>query len=93
MKAGDRIRVQKYICGHAAYTDDYTVEEFRFCLGIFLSEQDRVAQRFTPLCDLYERGADSENKYISNYGEYYTNPVQSWMDIPNNDQPSTSESQ
>ena len=82
MKAGDRIRVQKYIMGHPTHTDDYTVEEFRFCLGIFLSGNDRTACRFTPLCDLYEDGPDSEQLYLSNYGEYWTNQVQSWMDIP-----------
>ena len=82
MKAGDKIRVQKYIEGIRAYTDDYTVEEFRYCLGIFMSEDHRKAGKFTPLCELYERGPDSVTHYISNYGEYYTNPVQAWMDIP-----------
>ena len=82
MKAGNRIRIQHYICGHPSECTDHTVEEFRFCLGIFLSEQARTAGHFTPLCALYERGPESEDKYISNYGEYYTNPVQSWMDIP-----------
>ena len=82
MKIGDRIRVQRYILGHLSNTEDFTVEEFRYCLGIFESEQDRTAGRFTPLCDLYVRGAESEQKYISNYGEYFTNHVQSWMDIP-----------
>lgn len=82
MKAGDRIRVQKYIMGHKSHTDDYTVEEFRYCLGIFLSADARKADRFTPLCDLYEPGPDSKADYIPNYGEYYTNQVQAWMDIP-----------
>lgn len=82
MKAGDRIRVQKYIMGHKSHTEDFTVEKFRYCLGIFQSEDHRKAGNFTPLCDLYERGPDSKDSYISNYGEYYTNPVQGWMDIP-----------
>lgn len=82
MKAGDRIRVQKYVMGYPSHTEDYTVEEFRFCLGIFLDEDYRKANIFKPLCDLYERGPYSENSYISNFGEYYTNPVQAWMDIP-----------
>lgn len=81
MKAGDRIRVQHYIMGSAAYTEDYTVEYFRYCLGIFLSDEHSQAGNFTPLCELYEKGPDSEDGYISNYGEYYTNPVQGWMDI------------
>ena len=81
MKAGDKIRVQRYIMGHPLETEDFTVEEFRFCLGIFESSAHRLAGRFTPLCDMYERGPDSVNSYISNFGEYYTNPVQAWMDI------------
>jgi hypothetical protein len=82
MKAGDKIRVQKYIMSHASHTEDYTVEEFRYCLGIFQSDQHRTAGMFTPLCELYEWGPESERLYLSNFGEYYTNPVQSWMDIP-----------
>ena len=82
MKTGDRIRIQYYMRGHPFETEDFTVEEFRFCLGIFKSEQHRKAGKFTPLCDLYERGADSKDDYISNFGEYYTNPVQGWMNIP-----------
>ncbi len=82
MKVGDRIRMGKYIFNFPAGTKDYTIEEFRFCLGIFESEQHRKAMKFTPLCELYERGPDSKTKYLSNFGEYYTEPVQSWMDIP-----------
>lgn len=67
---------------YRAGTEDYTVEEFRHCLGIFQTEQAREAGDFTPLCELYEAGPDSEQKYISNYGEYTTNKVQAWMDIP-----------
>jgi hypothetical protein len=81
MKAGDKIRLFEYCMGHIVGTNDFIVEEFRYCLGIFESEQDREAGNFTPLCNLYEKGPDSEQKYISNYGEYYTNMVQSWMDI------------
>jgi len=78
MKAGDRIRVFNL------YGDlvDYTVEEFRHCLGVFATEQCREAGEFTPLCTLYEPGAYSEQKYISNFGEYTSNKVQAWMDIP-----------
>ena len=78
MKAGDRIRVFT-IFGD---TEDYTVEEFRYCLGVFVSSNCRRAGAFTPLCDLYEKGPYSKRDYISNYGEYYTNKVQAWMDIP-----------
>ena len=78
MKAGDRIRI-KTIWGDC---QDYTVEEFRYCLGIFASNEHRTGGKFTPLCELYENGPYSKNKYISNFGEYYTNQVQRWMDIP-----------
>ena len=82
MEAGDKIRTFTYIMGHIQTgTEDYTVEEFRHCLGVFESDAHRIAGRFTPLCDLYEQGPDSEQKYISNFGEYHTNMVQAWMDI------------
>ncbi len=83
MKAGDRIRLTEYVMGiYANGTKDYTVEEFRHCLGIFASDEHREAERFTPLCELYERGPDSENKYISNFGEYVSNKVPAFMSIP-----------
>lgn len=78
MKAGDRIRVFSAWGG----TRDFTVKEFRYCLGVFASTQHREAGVFTPLCELYERGPDSEDGHIPNFGKYYTNPVQAWMDIP-----------
>jgi hypothetical protein len=81
MKSGDRIRLQHYMMDTPTHVTDYVVEEFRFCLGIFLSENDRVAGCFTPLCMLFESGPESEQKYLPNYGEYYTNKVQGWMDI------------
>jgi len=82
MKAGDKIRIQRYMMGYPIEQCDFIVEEFRYCLGIFESDEHRQANRFTPLCDLYERGPESKNDYISNFGEYYTNPVQAWMDLP-----------
>ena len=82
MKAGDRIRVQTYMMGYINGTSDFTVEEFRHCLGIFVSPQHRTAENFKPLCDMYERGPESEDRYISNYGEYTTNLVPAFMNIP-----------
>lgn len=82
MKIGDKIRVQAYIFGCPVETRDYIVEEFRFCLGFFRTEAHRTAGKFTPLCSLYERGPESKTEYIPNFGEYYTNPVPSWMDLP-----------
>ena len=61
---------------------EYTIEEFRHCLGVFIDENYREAGRFAALCDLYTDGPESEQKYISNFGEYRTNQVPSWADIP-----------
>ena len=83
MKTGDKIRLQMYgFSGYKLDQRDFVVEEFRHCLGIFLSEDHRRAGRFTPLCELYENGPESEKDYIPNFGEYWTNQVQAWMDIP-----------
>ena len=82
MKVGDKIRID--LGWDGMYTDlqDFTVEEFRYALGIFISDDHRKAGRFTPLCELYESGADSKQEYIPNFGEYTTNQVQAWMNIP-----------
>lgn len=83
MKEGDKIRLTYYVMGsYPCGTNDFIVEEFRFCLGVFMSDQHRKAESFTPLCDLYERGPESEDGYISNFGEYVTNKVPSFMNIP-----------
>jgi hypothetical protein len=77
MKAGDLIRIR----GGWGELMDFEVEEFRFCLGVFKTPQHRTAGEFTPLCDLYEAGPESQRKYISNFGEYNTEYVQAWMNI------------
>lgn len=82
MKAGCKIRVTTYCMGYEDGFEDYVVEEFRYCLGIFQTPQHREAGHFTPLCELYERGPESQNKYISNYGEYVSDMVQGWSDLP-----------
>ena len=81
MKAGDRIRIDLGWGGMYTDLQDFIVEEFRFCLGIFKSEDHRKAGKFTPLCELYGIGPDTENAYISNFGDYYTNQVPQWMNI------------
>ena len=75
---GDRIQID----GDWGHVFDCTVERFRDCLGVFLSEQHRTAGKFTPLCDLYGHGAGSENGYIGNFGEYVKNPVAQWSQLP-----------
>lgn len=85
MKAGDRIRVDVGWKGMYSHWEDYTVEEFRFCLGVFLSEDARRAGDFTPLCDIYCDGPESNDDYIPNFGSYRTNQVPAWCDIPKED--------
>ena len=83
IKEGDKIRMPTFCMGHRQKeTKDYTVECFRNTLGIFECEQDRQAGNLTPLCNLYEAGAESKRDYISNYGEYITNKVPMFMQIP-----------
>ena len=82
MEEGDRIRVFKYAMGYRTGTKDVVVEKFRHCLGFFASENDRTAGNFTPLFNIYEKGPDSVEKYIPNYGAYHTNMVRGWMDLP-----------
>ena len=74
---GDRIRIE----GSWGSTYDLTVEMFRDCLGVFMTDAHRQAGDFTPLCELYGHGAGSERGYISNYGEYVKNPVALWMQL------------
>lgn len=81
MKAGDRIRLELSMMGCKVGTEDYTVEEFRDCLGIFKGEEERTAGHFTPLCKLYGRGPESVTEYIPNYGEYVTNMVPIYMNL------------
>jgi|TARA_R110002096_G_scaffold262406_4_gene455895 hypothetical protein len=82
MKAGDRIKVDVGWSGMYSEYQDFTVEEFRYCLGIFASDDHRKAGKFTPLCEMYERGPESKNEYIPNFGEYTSNLVQAFMNLP-----------
>jgi len=78
MKEGDKIRIFGTMEGDI----DLTVEKFRHCLGVFLNEDSRRIERFTPLCKLYGRGPESEDKYIDGCGEHVTNLVPLWGDVP-----------
>lgn len=83
MKVGDKIRVDWHALGYwCGSVEDFVVEEFRYTLGIFKSEDHRKAGNFTPLCELYYDGPESEDDYISNYGSYRTNQVQGWSNLP-----------
>jgi hypothetical protein len=80
MQVGCKIKIP---CSWGGYEPEtFIVEEFRYCLGIFRDEDHRKAGKFTPLCDLFERGPESEEGYISNFGPYITNQVQAWIDVP-----------
>lgn len=78
MKVGDKIKITYYICGTPIEDKIFTVEYFRFALGIFESEYHREAGDFTPLCILYGVSDKSEQKYIPNFGDYITNKIPIW---------------
>ena len=79
----DCIRLATYTMGRLdGGHSDYVIEEFRGCLGIFRSPQEREAGHFTPICNLYGEGPYSKEKYIGNYGTYWTKLVPIWMNIP-----------
>lgn len=80
LKPGDRIRIFTRFG-----TEDHTLEEFRHCLGFFMSHAHRTAGCFSPLCEWYEPGPDSVEIYIPNFGPYRTNQVQAWGEIPAHD--------
>jgi len=82
MKVGDKIRLDVGCAGMYTELKDFTVEEFRYCLGIFKSDDHRRAGKFTPLCDLYAAGPESNEEYISNFGPYTSNQVPVFMNIP-----------
>ena len=71
IKAGDRIRVRFVPYPNCEEFEEYTVEEFRGCLGIFETGSCRKAQEFSPLCSLYRKSRDAVQGYIPNYGEYW----------------------
>lgn len=80
MLVGDIIALEVHVMGKpTGEWQEFVVEEFRDCLGVFLSDQHRTAGRFVPLCDLYQPGLKSEEKYIPNFGSYYTNMVPQWQ--------------
>ena len=58
------------------------VEMFRDCLGVFLSQSQRNAGEFTPLCEMYGHGAGSSEGYESNHGPYVKDPVALWSQVP-----------
>ena len=74
---GDRIRLDDCY-GHK---HDCTVERFRDCLRLFLTDQHRKTGDFLPLCEMYGFGTGSEMSYMSNLGKYVKNPVPLWMQL------------
>lgn len=74
-KPGDEVRVMKFIFGRFSHFDTFKLEEFHHCLGFFQSDAHRADSQFTPLCELIEPAPDSERKYWSHYGEYFTDYV------------------
>ncbi|MDU7405630.1 MAG: hypothetical protein E7L15_17460 [Citrobacter portucalensis] len=76
-KAGDVIRVVSDNYWRGTEVDEYTLEEFRFTLGFFKSDDHRTAGLFTALSDgdLWIDGPDSKDEYICNFGSYRSNQV------------------
>lgn len=81
MEAGRKIRLMTNYMGFETGYEEFTVEEFRYCLGVFESDEHRRAGKFTPLCNLYYNGPESRQEYISNFGEYMTNQVPAWIEL------------
>ena len=79
VREGDWILIPTFIMGRpTGETTRLKVERFRFCLGVFENGAAREMGRFTPLCALYGRGPDSEQRYMPNRGEYLTHLVPVW---------------
>lgn len=78
VNAGDKIQLDLGWDGMTVDLQDFTVEEFRFALGVFLSDDHRKMKKFTPLCELFCDGPNSEKEHMPHYGEYSTNQVPSF---------------
>lgn len=78
VSVGDVIAIPYYYFGEYSHEELHYVESFRFALGVFLSDDARVAGNFTPLCELYKPSENSKQEYISNYGEYISNKIPNW---------------
>lgn len=76
-KAGDVIRVVSDNGWRGTEVYEYKLEEFRFTLGFFKSDDHRTAGIFTALSDseLWVDGPDTKNEYICNFGSYRSNQV------------------
>ncbi len=80
IKEGDKIKLKEYFGDKVIGEDVYTVEYFRYALGIFISENARLSGDFTPLCSLYGKSEYSKECYIPNYGSYFTCEVPLWIE-------------
>lgn len=80
VEAGDKIALKYYypFGEDSGYEDIFEVVYFRFALGVFLSDDAKKAEDFTPLCELYKKSEKSTQEYISNYGEYISNKIPAW---------------
>ena len=77
-KAGDKIRVQQFICGHFSGFREVELEELNFCLGVFGEDGPKTIENFTPLCEMVDPAPDAERLYWSNFGEYFSDYVQNY---------------
>ena len=75
---GDIIRIPAHYLKSLTVATEFEVVEFRNCLGIYETEEAKVAGDLTPLCTLYEPSPASTSVYLTNYGSYETNMVPVW---------------
>lgn len=78
VKEGDKIALKYYYSKDVWEEEIFDVVYFRFALGVFISDDAKKAEHFTPLCDLYEKSESSTQEYIGNYGEYVTHKKPAW---------------
>ena len=76
-KVGDTVRVQ-YSMWKSIHFADHKLEELNFCLGFYGDCEGfgpRVPTNFTPLSELVESAPGAKREYWSNYGEYFSEYV------------------
>lgn len=80
-KAGDKVRVERYMFGYFDGFEIFELCDFHYCLGIWQSEDHKKAHRFTPLCELITPSPESKKGYISNFGEYNSEYIATYQII------------
>ncbi len=77
-KVGDTVRVTKSYFGSDVYFEHFKLEEYNYCLGFYGEGGPRTPCNFTPLSDLFDKSPDSTSEYYSNYGQYWSDYIQTF---------------